>query len=66
MFLVLCLSLFLVVFRDIMILWMRAIWMKMAIYMSYLELMMSSMLLGTEFQQVQLKRLALPDSKMGE
>lgn len=29
-----------VVFRDIMILWMQVIWMKMAIYMSFLELMM--------------------------
>lgn len=66
MFLVLFLSLFLVVFRDIMILWMRVIWMKTAIYMSCLELMMSSMLPDTEFQQVQLKRLALPDSKMEE
>lgn len=26
--------------RDIMILWMQVIWMKMAIYMSCLELMM--------------------------
>lgn len=55
-----------VVFRDIMILWMLVIWMKMAICMFCLELMMWSMLLDTEFQQVRLKRLALPDNKIEE
>lgn len=55
-----------VVFRDIMIPWMQVIWMKTAIYMSCLELMMWSMLPDTEFQQAQLKRLVLPDSKIEE
>lgn len=55
-----------VVFRDIMILWMLVIWMKMAICMFCLELMMWSMLPDTEFQQVRLKRLALPDNKIEE